>query len=48
MRREGAKDAHKGMLWGMYVQAGLRKAGVGRRLAEAVIDLRANKWKYFN
>ncbi|MGA8023481.1 MAG: GNAT family N-acetyltransferase [Candidatus Acidiferrales bacterium] len=38
MRREGAKDAHKGMLWGMYVQAGLRKAGVGRRLAEAVID----------
>ncbi len=38
MRREGAKDAHKGMLWGMYVQAGSRKAGVGRRLAEAVID----------
>jgi RimJ/RimL family protein N-acetyltransferase len=38
MRREGAKDAHKGMLWGMYVQAGSRNAGVGRRLAEAVID----------
>lgn len=38
MRREGAKDAHKGMLWGMYVRAGSRKAGVGRRLAEAVID----------
>jgi RimJ/RimL family protein N-acetyltransferase len=38
MRREGAKDAHKGMLWGMYVRSGSRKAAVGRRLAEAVID----------
>ncbi|MFZ0882881.1 MAG: GNAT family N-acetyltransferase [Candidatus Acidiferrales bacterium] len=38
MRREGAKDAHKGMLWGMYVRAGSRTAGVGRRLAEGVID----------
>jgi RimJ/RimL family protein N-acetyltransferase len=36
--REGAKDAHKGYLWGMYVQPGARNAGVGRRLAEAVID----------
>jgi RimJ/RimL family protein N-acetyltransferase len=38
MVREGAKDAHKGMLWGMYVRAGSRNAGVGRRLATAVID----------
>ncbi|HEY4950397.1 MAG TPA: GNAT family N-acetyltransferase [Candidatus Acidoferrales bacterium] len=36
--REGAKDAHKGYLWGMYVQPGARNAGVGRKLAEAVID----------
>ncbi len=36
--REGIKDAHKAMLWGMYVQAAARNAGVGRRLAEAVID----------
>ncbi len=36
--REGAKDAHKGYLWGMYVRVGARNAGVGRRLAEAVID----------
>jgi RimJ/RimL family protein N-acetyltransferase len=36
--REGAKDAHKGYLWGMYVQPRVRNAGVGRRLAEAVID----------
>jgi RimJ/RimL family protein N-acetyltransferase len=35
--REGLKDAHKAMLWGMYVRAGARNAGVGRRLAEAVI-----------
>jgi RimJ/RimL family protein N-acetyltransferase len=38
MGREGAKDAHKGMLWGMYVRADLRNAGLGRRLAMAVID----------
>jgi RimJ/RimL family protein N-acetyltransferase len=36
--REGAKDAHKGYLWGMYVRAGARNAGVGRKLAEAVIE----------
>jgi ribosomal protein S18 acetylase RimI-like enzyme len=35
--RAGLKDAHKGYLWGMYVRAGSRNAGVGRRLAEAVI-----------
>jgi RimJ/RimL family protein N-acetyltransferase len=38
MGREGAKDAHKGMLWGMYVRADSRNAGVGRRLAETVIQ----------
>lgn len=36
--REGAKDAHKGYLWGMYVRSDARNAGVGRKLAEAVID----------
>jgi ribosomal protein S18 acetylase RimI-like enzyme len=36
--REGAKEAHKGLLWGMYVRPDVRKAGVGRRLVEAVID----------
>jgi len=35
---EGAKEAHKGLLWGMYVQPDARKSGVGRRLVEAVID----------
>lgn len=38
MRRQGLKDEHKGFLWGMYVRADAREAGVGRRLAEAVID----------
>ena len=36
--REGAKEAHKGLLWGMYVRPDARKCGVGRRLVEAVID----------
>jgi ribosomal protein S18 acetylase RimI-like enzyme len=36
-RREGIKDAHKAMLWGMYVRSNARNIGVGRRLAEAVI-----------
>jgi ribosomal protein S18 acetylase RimI-like enzyme len=36
--REGAKESHKGMLWGMYVRSSARKAGVGRRLVEAVIE----------
>ena len=36
--RDGAKEAHKGLLWGMYVQAGARGEGIGRRIAEAIID----------
>jgi ribosomal protein S18 acetylase RimI-like enzyme len=36
--REGAKDTHKGYLWGMYVRPDARNAGVGRKLAEAVIE----------
>jgi len=36
--RKGVKEAHKGLLWGMYVRPDARKAGVGRRLVEAVID----------
>jgi RimJ/RimL family protein N-acetyltransferase len=36
--RQSAKEAHKGLLWGMYVRPDVRKAGVGRRLVEAVID----------
>ena len=36
--RRGAKEAHKGLLWGMYVRPHARKAGVGRKLVEAVID----------
>jgi ribosomal protein S18 acetylase RimI-like enzyme len=34
---EGVKEAHKGLLWGMYVQPNARKSGVGRRLVDAVI-----------
>jgi ribosomal protein S18 acetylase RimI-like enzyme len=33
----GAKHMHKGMLVGMYVRPGARRAGVGRRLVETII-----------
>lgn len=36
--RTDEKEAHKGVLWGMYVRSGARRTGVGRRLVEAVID----------
>jgi RimJ/RimL family protein N-acetyltransferase len=35
---EGQKEAHKGTLVGMYVRARWRRAGVGRRLVQAVLD----------
>jgi len=35
--REGEKESHKGLLWGMYVRPAARGAGVARRLVEAVI-----------
>jgi ribosomal protein S18 acetylase RimI-like enzyme len=34
----GPKHAHKGMLWGMYVRPDYRSLGVGRKLAEAIIE----------
>lgn len=34
----GAKRAHKGMLWGMYVRPEARGAGVAKPLVKAVLD----------
>ena len=36
--REGLKEAHKGLLVGMYVRPQSRNAGVGRRLVEKIIE----------
>jgi ribosomal protein S18 acetylase RimI-like enzyme len=36
--REGGKEAHKGLLVGMYVRPDARRAGVGRRLVETIIE----------
>jgi ribosomal protein S18 acetylase RimI-like enzyme len=35
--QEGEKESHKATLWGMYVSASARGAGLGRRLIEAVV-----------
>ena len=35
---EGQKEAHKGLLVGMYVRTSARKSGVGRRLVETIIE----------
>jgi len=36
--RESSKQAHKALLWGMYVRTAARNAGLGRRLVGAVLD----------
>jgi ribosomal protein S18 acetylase RimI-like enzyme len=36
--RQGQKEAHKGVLVGMYVRPEMRLLGIGRRLVEAIIE----------
>jgi len=38
MREKGAKERHKGELWGVYLRATLQGRGLGRRMIQAVID----------
>lgn len=38
LARQGQKERHKGVLVGMYVRPDARNTGIGRRLAEAVIE----------
>ena len=35
---EGSKQAHKGLLWGMYVRTAARNLALGKRLVAAVLD----------
>jgi RimJ/RimL family protein N-acetyltransferase len=35
--RDGEKEAHKGLLWGMYVRREARGAGIAAQLVEAVV-----------
>jgi ribosomal protein S18 acetylase RimI-like enzyme len=37
--QQGQKMAHKGVIWGMYVRPGARRAGIGRRLVEAILEI---------
>jgi ribosomal protein S18 acetylase RimI-like enzyme len=37
-RQAGAKQAHKGLLWGMYVRSIARGTGVAKHLVEAVLE----------
>lgn len=37
-REEGAKDCHKGFLWGLYVAPHARGGGVAKALMAAIID----------
>ncbi len=37
MREKGAKESHKGYLWGVYLRATLQGRGLGARLTQTVI-----------
>jgi ribosomal protein S18 acetylase RimI-like enzyme len=37
--QRGQKMAHKGVIWGMYVQPSARRGRIGRQLVEAILDL---------
>jgi ribosomal protein S18 acetylase RimI-like enzyme len=41
--QESAKESHKATLWGMYVRASARGAGLGERLIEAVVEHAASR-----
>jgi RimJ/RimL family protein N-acetyltransferase len=38
VRENGAKERHKGRVWGVYLDAGLRGKGVGHSMMKALLD----------
>lgn len=38
VRESGAKERHKGRVWGVYVDPGMRGKGIGRSMMEALLD----------
>ena len=42
-QRQGEKESHKATLWGMYVRASARGAGLGERLIGAVVEHAASR-----
>jgi RimJ/RimL family protein N-acetyltransferase len=43
LRNKGRKEEHKTYLWGMYVRAAWRNAGIGRRLVATLVDYARNQ-----
>lgn len=38
VRENGAKERHKGRVWGVYLDAAMRRRGIGRSLMKALLD----------
>ena len=42
VRENGAKERHKGRVWGVYLTAAMRGKGVGRSMMKALLDRASN------
>jgi hypothetical protein len=46
--QEGAKHAHKGLLWAMYVRSAARKSGLGENTCRSRSRPCARAWRWFS